>query len=312
MSRRRPDPRQGHLESALRRALHVAADAIEPGADGLDQIRARITAHGAARPQASHRSWAGWRQARQDAGPAWRVLAPVGAWLSYALAVVSERFRPEPGRTGWLGWLRPAAAVGTGIFVLAAAGWAVAALPQAISSPGGQSQTPPAKATRAAHSPTSSSGAGVTYPIGGSTPAYTSTCSPSSYPGGTPTTSPSTSSSPSASPSTSPTTSPSTSPAPSGSATTTPQPSDSEASSGTDAYTATSVLGARPEVSPGPTIQVSQGATQTPAPTLTPSPTPSQTPSATTSGSPAPCGSPQPGESSPAGSSSPEPSFPSP
>src|SRR5215471_15465822 len=132
MSHRRPtNPRQPALEGMLRNALRLAADSIEPGADGLDRIRAKISA----------------RQRAQL--PRWRTLPPIVVlwsllrrlepaiiWVRYAAGVVADRFRPEserPGGAGWIGWLRPAAAVATGAFVVAAASWAIAALPQVIA-----------------------------------------------------------------------------------------------------------------------------------------------------------------------------------
>src|SRR5258707_669562 len=53
MSRRHPDPRQASMESALRSALRAAADSVEPAPDGLDRIRAKISA----RHQARHATW---------------------------------------------------------------------------------------------------------------------------------------------------------------------------------------------------------------------------------------------------------------
>ncbi len=119
---RRPEPTiQPALNAALRLALRQAADSIEPADNGLDKIRTKIVA------RQSGTSWHRW--SRRAIG--WR---PDRAWLSGLIAAVIERFRRDPSRIGWLGWLRPAAAAATGLFVVTAASWAVAALPGAITS----------------------------------------------------------------------------------------------------------------------------------------------------------------------------------
>src|SRR5258707_9626914 len=54
MSHRRPDPRhQAGLEHALRHALRLAVDSVEPAADGLDRIRTKI----AAQPRVARTGW---------------------------------------------------------------------------------------------------------------------------------------------------------------------------------------------------------------------------------------------------------------
>ncbi len=119
MSHRRPDPRhQAGLEHALKHALRLAVDSVEPGADGLDRIRTKI----AARPHVR----AGW-QTTYLAGligvlsTVWRFGEPAVIWLRYWTGAVAERFRPDLGRVGWLGWLRPAAAAATGLLVVTGA-----------------------------------------------------------------------------------------------------------------------------------------------------------------------------------------------
>src|SRR5579859_8095383 len=96
------DPHQPELDRALRSALHLAVDAIEPGEDGLDQIRAKITARQSARRRAS------WRTRLAPGGdqPWWRALLPPRGWLPAVTGAVVERFRPDPNRAGWFGWLR--------------------------------------------------------------------------------------------------------------------------------------------------------------------------------------------------------------
>src|SRR5258707_7949093 len=134
MSHRRPDPSHPGLEQALRHALRVAADSVEPGADGLDRIHGKI----AARPRVVHSGWqttylAGLLGVLSTVG---RFADPAVIWLRYWTGAVAERFRPDLGRVGWLGWLRPAAAIATGLLVVAGASWAIAALPQAIAPSG--------------------------------------------------------------------------------------------------------------------------------------------------------------------------------
>jgi hypothetical protein len=223
MSHRRPtSPRQPALEGVLRIALRLAADSIEPGADGLDRIRAKISA-------------------RQSAPlPRWRTFGaivvllsllrrfePAVIWVRYAAGVVADRFRPEsehPGGLGWIGWLRPAAALATGLFVVAAASWAIAALPQLI--------------TQVNHSHHYTGGGGG----GGGGPASSSKSAPFSSQNGSGSNSPAVSPSPSGScttsapPSPSPSGSPSISPSPTpstSSTTGTPTPSPTPTTSGT-------------------------------------------------------------------------------
>lgn len=187
MSNRRADPRQHAHESALRTALQMAVGSLEPGADGLDQIRAKIAAKQPARRRlgwwtvaALGRAWSWWRD-----------LLPPQGWFLAMLGAVVERFRPDQNRAGWFIWLRPAAAVTTGLFVVTAASWAVAALPSAISPSRNvkvyHTPTPPPKHKTSATgrhqtSYTSPGGGGGTTPYGhgssGSTGPATPTCSP--------------------------------------------------------------------------------------------------------------------------------------
>jgi hypothetical protein len=276
MSRRRPDSRQDHLEATLRHALRAAADSVEPGPDGLDRIRGKISA----------------RYARAEAAPAddplRRLLRPAVIRVRYALGAVAERFSPEPGRGRWLAWLRPAAAVTTGIFVMAAASWAVAALPQVIAPPT-RSHTLSASPT-----PTVPTSAAPTYPgyIGSYPytvpPAPAPSCStgtgqPSPSPSASPSATPSISPSPTTSPTVSPTVTPSSSP----SVTASPSPAGSGSASpaapglvafGSAQPLASGLAAAGPaQPSPSPTAQISEPATS-----------PSAAPSAAPAGSPSP------------------------
>ncbi len=145
MSHRRPDPRQAGLEQTLRRALRLAGDSVEPAADGLDRIRAKISAGSPAR--AHWASWASgpgladWRTRYMTGllaalAVAARYLEPAWIRVRYACGAVAERFKPDRRADGWLGWLRPAAALATGLLVVTGASWAIAGLPQVITSSG--------------------------------------------------------------------------------------------------------------------------------------------------------------------------------
>lgn len=231
MSHRRPDdPRQAHLEDVLRQALRLAVDPVEPAADGLDRIRAKISAR---QPVLQF----DWRTATPVGILGWllRRLEPVGIWLRYAFGAVADRFRPDPDRAGRLGWLRPAAAVATGLFVVTAASWAIAALPQAIRptteqhgyTGQGGNRPAPASSSRSHSRPGGNIGPGT-----GSSSALPTSCKPTSPAhrksgSASPTRTPS----PSPSQSPSPSSSPSSSPSPSGTSSGSPSPSNSPSAS---------------------------------------------------------------------------------
>src|ERR1022692_2623637 len=107
MTHRRPALPQRDLEDGLRRALLGAVDSIEPAVGGLDRIRTRISAR--------HRARFGWNMTD---------FAPAAIWLQTVCGAVVDRFRPNPASRVRYGWLRPAAALATGIFVVAAGSWA--------------------------------------------------------------------------------------------------------------------------------------------------------------------------------------------
>jgi hypothetical protein len=240
MSHPRPEPWQRDLEDALRRALRTAADSVEPAADGLDRIRSRICAR---RPVPS-----GWNMAELagPAGPAGpgnpvlRKLLPVSIAAQAAFHAVVQRFRPGPDGIGWYRWLRPTAALATGLFVVLAGSWAITALPQVIapsagngSAPGsGGGRVPAASSSGPAAprtgsqspvaSPSYSNPSSATYPPRHRVKSSPSVSSPSASP--TPSSSPSASPTPSSSPSASPTPSASCSP----SASPTPSASNSD------------------------------------------------------------------------------------
>ena len=198
----------------------MAADSVEPGAGGLEEIRAKVAAK-----QSARRKLGWWTAAAQDPGrPWWHALLPPRGWFPAAVGAVIERFRPDPLRAGWFGWLRPAAAVMTGLFVATAASWAVAALPSAFSPSRPIShQTSPGQTHKPRHSASGSpsytnttgggttpSGQGGQGGQGGGSTGTTPSCSPT--PSGTPTTSPSGSPSPTTTPSSSGSPSPTTTP----------------------------------------------------------------------------------------------------
>ena len=238
MSHPRPGPRQRDLEDALRRALHTAADSVEPAADGLDRIRFRIAAR---RPVPS-----GWNMA-ELAGPAvpgnpvLRNLLPVSIAAKAAFHAVVQRFRPGPDGIGWYRWLRPAAALATGLCVVLAGSLVIIALPQVLapsasdgSAPGSggggvpvASSSGPAAPRTGSQSPVASPSyptRSATYPAGhrgksspSASPPSATPASASPSPSSSPSASPSPSSSPSPSPTPSASCSPSASPAPSAS-----------------------------------------------------------------------------------------------
>jgi hypothetical protein len=244
MSNPRSEPRQRDLEDVLRRALHTAADSVEPAADGLDRIRFRICAR---RPVPT-----GWNMA-ELAGPAvpgnpvLRKLLPVSIAAQAAFHAVVQRLRPGPDGIGWYRWLRPAAALATTLVVLTGS-WAITALPQVIapsanngSAPGsGGGRVPVTSSSGPAAPRTGSQGpvaspsyptSSATYPTGhrGQFPPSASPPSASPTPSSLPSASPTPSSSPSASPT--PSSSPSASPTPSASCSPSASPAPSASNS---------------------------------------------------------------------------------
>jgi hypothetical protein len=121
-------------DDILRRALHAAADSVEPSADGLERIRARL----GPQPLLSFASAAAWYYEAATRITAW--VAPVLRAVVDAFWWTIDRYRPAdngPGQPGpRFGWLRPMAAMGTAIFVVAAGAFAIMTLPQAISPSG--------------------------------------------------------------------------------------------------------------------------------------------------------------------------------
>lgn len=283
MSPRRLDPRAGELEGALRRALLAAAESIEPRSDGLDRIRTKVAA---GRHRVPHRPYLTVFARASGASRRFFATAVAGLWPIFDLVV--ERFRPNPDGPGRYGWLRPAAALATGLFVVVAGSWAVTDLPQVISPAASSGGGPGNLGVGGTPIPTrtaSPSGRGVVGPgpSGHSRPVSSPSCNSAGGASPAPTASPSVTPTPTTSASTSPTTSPSTGPSP----TITPTISPSPASSPSDS-TSTQ---ASPQSTPGSTAAagasgghaggtskaaghhvLSPMLTVTPTPTISPSP----------------------------------------
>ena len=131
-------PRRRDLEDVLRRELRMVAESVEPGADGLDRIRSRIRAQRPSTP--------GWIMTEAAGGLApgrysARHRLPVRRTAQVLLSGAVHRFGPSDRGGALLRWLRPMAAVATGVFVVLAGSWAVTGLPQIIAS--SSSSSPP-------------------------------------------------------------------------------------------------------------------------------------------------------------------------
>lgn len=270
MSHRRPEQVPAGLDSVLRSALRLAVDSVEPAADGLDRIKAKISARqGAGQPRWRLAALGGYLISLRY------VLGPAAQWLRQAGSSVSTRFRREPGRNDLLGWLRPAAALATGLFVVASASWAIAALPSAVFSQSGNSRTVqnnsggggggggsssssrPGGGTSTygtGQGGSSATGPGSSSPTCSSSPSGHSSSSPAS-PSGSPTPTPSSSS-------TSPSSSPSPSPSPSGSQSTSVSPSASPSTAGPTQSPAASTSAAQSPAA-GPQARTSTAAKRT-------------------------------------------------
>lgn len=231
--RERPDtgvtPVDGDFEHALRRALHAAADSIEPAEDGLTRICQRLTTPWLVR-QASLlvTDWEDLaRLITIWLGPAFT--PAISCLATVSSAAYRTRLRLMPRLRPAMAWLRPAMAV-TAIAIIAAIGTlalrqaaatislqtrtgaSTAALPGPHSANAGHRQSPPPNAT-------GTSPAQATHTQPGNTPAragraaHQPSCALARCPrrpAGTPTPTPS----PAITPSGPPTPSPSQSPAP--------------------------------------------------------------------------------------------------
>ncbi len=126
------EPLHGDHE-AFRRALHAAAEQVEPADDGLDRIQARVR----------HRRPMPWPLAWVDVALTRLSLRiPDGVWsvwdkVALQLRAALERFLPAPARAMSgrlrLGWVRPVAAMSVAIFIVAAVVSMAIEVPQYVS-----------------------------------------------------------------------------------------------------------------------------------------------------------------------------------
>ena len=234
---------QYDYEAFLRSALHAAADSLDPRAESLDRIRARLHRPGFATVR--------WAQA------AWNEIfmrAPAGLqdacyWLASTIRTAFLKFdraiTPGRHRSRAQSWLRPIAVMGVVVFIVAAGTYASITASNFIfpSNSGAQSSSgnPPA-----GHAGGPAPGASVTHSYtpprsGRSTPSASckATASPTPVPSSSPTASPTASPSPSPTPTDSSTTNLFGGPSPSDSSSVSPDPSQSPLPSGPPAVVPT-------------------------------------------------------------------------
>ena len=248
-------------EEILRRELRAAAESIEPAADGLHQIRARLSAP---RPLAVAWVMVGWTTVGQPALVRLdQVLEVVAEWLRPALHPVAERLHPVAqrlhpvlhtvraafaprtgpgGRPSRYAWLRPALAMAAVVAVVVVGSFALTGLPNGVISQvgnvfGNQTQSPHSRG----HAPREN-GNGQPIPTQGpgsrpASPAPSASCSPKPKPTSTPTPTPTPTQTPTPAPTTpaptqTPTPTPST-PSPTTSAGGDSSPSSSESAQDT-------------------------------------------------------------------------------
>lgn len=141
-------------EAWLRDALRTAAEQVEPTADGLERIQRRLR-----QPWPVPLAWlvALQMQARMRLHDALWTATDVGKDLAkdlvkQASALAAERFVPshERDRRGLAGlaWLRPAAAMGIVVFIVAAVVYMAIEVPQAISPTSNATSHTPGTAIR--------------------------------------------------------------------------------------------------------------------------------------------------------------------
>ena len=271
--------RDRDYDEILRRALHAAANSVEPAEDGLERIRARLTT-----PYPMPLAWvmAGCSQlARYAAGAPQSALA----WLETVLGGVRERFRAAqpglpPGRRP--AWLRPAVAAAIAAVVVIAGALALTPLPQqAISQTAAFVRYLENGGSAGGTAAPGGSGPGAAGPAGGAVVPSPVHQHPAPPPCVVPT--PALTSS-AASPATSPSSTICPSPAGSPSPIATPSP----IASPSPIATPSPIASPSPTVCPSPTASPSP--TGSPSPTASPSPTGSLSPT----GSPSPTASPSP------------------
>jgi hypothetical protein len=227
------------FDEFLRRALHEAANSVEPADDGLERIRARLT-----RPHPAPVAWV-----MTVFSAAWRWMLNAGrsaaARVQAVSGTVSARLRPPPG--GPQRWRSPAVLAAAAVVAVTAGVLAVTPLPQqAVSgtaalfrsigaghggSPGhrgggqaeGGSGVVPLPGTSSSAAPRPSHRHHPASPSPGVTPSPT----PDPAPTGSPSPSPSVSPSPTPTPCPSPSVSPSPTPSPGTGSASCPSPTPS-------------------------------------------------------------------------------------
>jgi hypothetical protein len=242
-------------EEILRRELRAAAESIEPAADGLNQIRARLSAP---RPLAVAWVMVGWATVGQPALVRLdQVFEAVAEWLRPVLHPVAERLRPVTerlhpvyrtvravftphtgpgGRRSRYAWLRPALAIAGVVAVVAVGSFALAGVPNGvISDVGNFLSNSPAQGSHSGGRPPRENGNGQQIPTTSpgnraASPSPSASCSPTPTSTPAPTTSTAPAISPSPTPTPSPSPSPSATPSPSPSAS--PSPTSTSSASG--------------------------------------------------------------------------------
>ncbi len=229
------------LDDILRRALHAAADSIEPADDALDRISHRMRKPWLSRQMSLVRNdcvdlvqliairlepWVTRARASIASGPLGTSAARIrerirGAGLS---ELVSRRHdAAHRGGGGWAGlrpalaWLRPALAVATAVVVVMAGVYGLAQLRETLrlalfpgSGAGSSAPTSPAPRSGLGHQASHSPGGLIPIPSGPGSPRHArrAGCSRTSAPKPTPAPSSSATPSPTASASTTPTPAP--------------------------------------------------------------------------------------------------------
>jgi hypothetical protein len=214
-------------EEILRRELRAAADLIEPAADGLTQIRARLSAP---RPLAIAWIMVGWTTVVEPALVRLdQLLEPATAWLRPVLHPVAERLHPvtrrlrvlfsprtEPGgRPSPYAWMRPALGMAAVVAVVVVGSFALAGLPHGVISQVGEVFGNPPHSSHTGGGQQRENGNGQQMPpstpsnrAGSPSPSPSCTPSPKPTPSPTPTTEPASTPSPTVSPTPTPSISP--------------------------------------------------------------------------------------------------------
>ncbi len=260
----------------LRRALHAAADSIEPDADGLNRIRSRLKTPRSVLVACAMAMWA--RLAMRIPDAAWTAGAKLTRerhHIAGGLATTRSpnSSRPERPRS----WHRPAAALATAAFVVAFGVWAAMSVP-AMTRPGGSLSAATGNGSGGGGGANTAGTEGHGSKARRSSPEPGRTTSAAACPtrspaGGGPAGVPSSSSSPSSTPSQ--TASPT--PTPTGSSTPSPTPTPTPSDSTTP--------------TPGPSLSSPPDASTSSSPSANPTPTGRKSPSAKpgTAASASPC-----------------------